>query len=195
MRPASRVAVAVAVLLVSCLGTFAEEPPAWIEPGARVRLTLSCEPGRPPGAEAPDRLCQEEGRIVSVEGQGITLATAASTRRYPLNGLSRLDVSRGTRSHWRAGAATGFLVGAGGTFTLLNRGDSTNPCDSSANQDAMGMGACVGLAALGGVAGAGVGALIGKLIRTEEWQRVPTDQVRVSLAPRAGLEVRVALTF
>ena len=196
MHPASRVAAAMAVvLLVPCLRTFAEEPPAWVEPGARVRLSLPCEAGRSPGTEALDKVCREEGRVVSVEGQGITLATAEGNRSYPLNGLSGLDVSRGTRSRWRAGAATGFLVGAGGTFALLNRGDSTNPCDSSANQDAMGMGACLGLAALGGVAGAGVGALIGKLNRVEEWQRVSADRVRVSLGARAGLELRVALAF
>jgi len=195
MRPASRVAVAVAVLLLPCARAFAEEPPARVEPGARVRVTLPCEPGLPPATEARERSCQEEGRIVSVEGQRMTLATTTSTRDYPLNGMSLIEVSRGSRSRWRAGAGAGFLVGAGGTFALLNRGDSTNPCDSSANQDAMGMGACVGLSALGGVAGAGVGALIGKLFRTEEWERVPVDRVRVSLAPRAGLELRVALTF
>ena len=195
MSPASRAAVAVAVLLLPCVGALAEEPPTWIEPGARLRVTFPCEPGPPPATGAPDRACVQEGRVVSVEGQTITLATASSTRDYPVSGMSRIEVSRGSRSRWRAGAVTGFLVGAGGTFALLNRGDSTNPCDSSANQDAMGMGACVGLAALGGAAGAGVGALIGKLIRTEDWQRIPADRLRVSLGPRAGLELRVALTF
>lgn len=195
MYAASRVAVAVAVLLLPCVRAFAEEPPAGVEPGARVRLTLPCELGRPPGAEVPERVCREEGRVVSVHGQTITLATAESTRSYPLNSTSRLEVSRGSRSHWRAGAAAGFLVGAGGTFALLNRGDSTNPCDSSTNQDAMGMGACVGLAALGGVVGAGVGALVGKLIRTEDWQKAPADRVRVTLRPRKGLEFRVAVGF
>ncbi len=195
MYPASRVAPAVAVLLLSCVGTFAEEGSAPVEPGALIRLTLPCELGRSPGAGAPERVCREEGRVVSVQGQTITLVTAESTRSHPLNSISRLEVSRGARSRWRAGAVTGFLVGAGGTFALLNQGDSTNPCDSSANQDAMGMGACVGLATLGGVAGAGLGALVGKLLRTEDWHKVPADRMRVSLGPRTGLEFRVAVAF
>lgn len=195
MHAAYGVAAAFVVLLLPGVRAFAQELPAWVEPGARVRLALPCEAGRPPGTETPTGVCHEEGRLVSVQGRAIALATAESTRSYPLSVVTRLEVSRGTRSRWRTGAAVGLLAGAGGTFALLNRGDSTNPCDSSTNQDAMGMSACVGVAALGGVAGAGVGALIGKLFRTEEWQRVPTDQVRVSLAPRAGLELRVALTF
>lgn len=195
MHPACRVAVVAAVLLLPCVRASAEEPSAQVEPGARVRVTFPCEPGLPPAAGARERSCREEGRVVSVGGQTMTLATTTSTRDYPLNGIGLIEVSRGGRSRWRAGAGAGFVIGAGGTFALLNRGDSTNPCDSSANQDAMGMGACVGLSALGGVAGAGVGALIGNLFRTEEWERVPADRVRVSLAPGAGLELRVAVTF
>jgi len=197
MSAASRVAFAVTVLLLPCVGALAEEPPVGVEPGARVRLTLPCEAGRSPGAEAPETVCREEGRVVSVQDQTITLAVAGSSHSYPLVGTTRIEVSRGTRSRWRAGAATGFLVGAGGTFALLNRGDSTNPCDSSANQDAIGMGACLGVAALGGVAGAGVGALIGNLFRTEDWKNVPADRLRVSLGPRPGVGfgVRVAFAF
>lgn len=188
---------AVAAVLLPCAPALAEEPAAWLEPGARVRLTLPCEPGRLPASGGPADDCREEGRVVSVEGDTVTLAVAESTRRYPLSATSRIEVSRGNRSAWRVGAGAGFLVGAAGTFALLNQGKSTNPCDSSANQDAIGMGGCVGLAAAGGVAGAGVGALIGKLFRAEDWQRIPLDRVRVSLGPRvgAGFRVTVAVAF
>ena len=104
-------------------------------------------------------------------------------------------MSRGVRSHWRAGAAAGFLGGAAATFALLNRGGSTNPCDASTNQVARGLGACVGVAALGGVAGSGLGALIGKAFQTENWRSVPTDRVRVSLGPQPGIKFRVAVTL
>jgi hypothetical protein len=128
-----------------------------------------------------------------VRGDTVTLATAASTRSHRLSASDRIEISRGKRSRWLAGAGAGFLVGAGTTFVLLNRGGSTNPCDPSTNQDAAGMGACVGLAALGGAAGAGLGALIGKLFRTDDWQEVPADRVRVSLGPHAGGKFRMAL--
>ena len=54
MSPASRAAVAVAVLLLPCVGALAEEPPSWIEPGARLRVTFPCEPGPPPATGAPE---------------------------------------------------------------------------------------------------------------------------------------------
>lgn len=184
---------AVAILLLPGATALAEEPAAWLEPGARVRLTLPCEPGRLPAAGGPADACQEEGRVVSIQGDTVTLAASESARSYTLAATSRIEVSRGSRSAWRVGAGAGFLVGAAGTFAVLNQGESTNPCDSSANQDAIGMGGCVGLAAAAGVAAAGVGALIGKLFRTEDWQEVPVDRVRVSLWPQAGARFRVAV--
>ena len=186
---------AVAAILLPCAAALADEPAAPLEPGARVRLTLPCEPGRLPATGGPADACREEGRLVSMEGDTVTLAVAESTRSYPLAAASRIEVSRGSRSAWRIGAGAGFVVGAVGTFALLNQGESTNPCDSSANQDAIGMGGCVGLAAVGGVAGAGLGALIGKLFRSEDWQRVRVDRVQVSLGPQAGARFRVAVAF
>lgn len=85
-----------------------------------------------------------------------------------------------THSHWKTGAIVGGVVGGVGTFVVLNQGDSTNPCDSGANQDAMGMGACLGIAAAGGVAGALIGGLIGSRVRTR------THAVRVGVLPPTG---------
>lgn len=66
-------------------------------------------------------------------------------------------------SHW-LGAAIGGVIGFAGSYVILNSGDSTAPCDESANQDAIGTRYCVGLYVLGGLAGAGVGWLVGKWI-------------------------------
>ncbi|HSB60860.1 MAG TPA: hypothetical protein VLI67_04030 [Vicinamibacteria bacterium] len=76
-------------------------------------------------------------------------------------------------------------------------GGSTNPCDRAANQDAIGPGACAGLAALGGLGGAGLGALIGTLVRTERWQDVPVQRLRATVGPQPGIAfgAGVALTF
>ena len=61
------------------------------------------------------------------------------------------------------GAGLGFILGAGATWTILNTGGSTAPCDRGANQDAMGAVECAGITVLGGVAGALVGALVARL--------------------------------
>jgi hypothetical protein len=76
-------------------------------------------------------------------------------------------ISEGRKSHWVAGGVVGFLVGAGATYLILHGGGSTSLCNRSANQDAMGSAECLGATALGGVAGAALGALIGSQIRSE----------------------------
>jgi hypothetical protein len=73
------------------------------------------------------------------------------------------EVARG-RSRAREGAILGFVVGAVATYVVTHSGGSTAPCDRSANQDAMSSAECAGLVVLGGLAGAGVGALIGSQI-------------------------------
>jgi hypothetical protein len=92
-----------------------------------------------------------------------------------------------------AGAGVGFLVAAGATFALLYSGGSTSLCDRSANQDALRSGECVGLTALGGLAGAGVGAAVGALIRAERWQDIPVERLRVGVARQPGSKFGLAL--
>ena len=70
-------------------------------------------------------------------------------------------------------------------FALLSTAGSTSLCDRSANQDAVSPSECLGLAALGGVLGAGLGAIIGGWVRTERWNDVPLQRLRVSLTEAA----------
>lgn len=89
------------------------------------------------------------------------------------------------RTHRIAGAAVGFVAGAGITYVILHSGGSTSPCDRSANQDAMRPIECAGLVALGGAVGAGVGFLIGGLFGSET-AATPLQRVRVGIAPTAA---------
>jgi hypothetical protein len=114
----------------------------------------------------------------------VALAVAGTTTSYGLNALRRLEVSRGRRSHWLAGAGVGFLVGAGAAVAVLYSGGSTSLCNQSANQDAMSSGECIGLTALGGLAGAGLGAVIGSRLRSERWQDVSIERLRIGLGPQ-----------
>lgn len=127
-------------------------------------------------------------------GDTIALAVAGSTTSYSLNALRRLEVSGGRRSHWLAGAGVGFLVGAGAAFAVLYSGGSTSLCNQSANQDAMSSGECIGLTALGGLAGAGLGAVIGSRLRSERWQDVPIERLRLGLGPQVDGRFGLAFT-
>lgn len=50
----------------------------------------------------------------------------------------------------------------------------------------MATGECLALAAGGGVAGAGLGALLGSLFRDERWQEVARERLGVLVAPVAS---------
>jgi len=192
--------LAILVLLPGALPAVparASEPSLRLERGARVRLSLPCEDAPPTPVERAGALCLVDGRVDDIAGDAITLARASTSTRLSLASVSRIEVGRGQRSRWKAGAGAGFVAGAVGTWAALDRGESTNPCDSTTNQDAMGQGACIALAAAGGVAGAGLGALVGSLLRSERWEDFPKDRWRVSLGPRPGarFHVSVALAF
>jgi hypothetical protein len=185
----------VVLLLLRCaVPALAGETTA-LEPGTRVRLTLPCDDARPTPTGSGGATCRIEGRLDHLGPDGITLAGASSSTRHPLASVTRIEISRGERSRWLAGAGAGLVVGAVGTYVALDRGGSTNPCDPSANQDAIGQGSCLGLAAAGGLAGAGLGALVGSLFRSERWEEVPEDRWRVSLGPGPGAPIQLSVTL
>ncbi len=152
-----------------------------LERGDRVRLFHPCgDDAR--SSERTDRSCAVVGEFLRLEAGNLVL-DGEPVREVRLASVRRLEVSAGDRSYGRVGAAAGFLAGAIGTWVIVHRGGSTSLCDRSANQDAINTRECLGVAALGGLAGAGVGALIGGFIRTERWEAVPLERLRVSLRP------------
>jgi hypothetical protein len=191
MRRASEVVIL--LLLAPCVPAAAEESTSRLRTGDRIRLTRSCDLGDPPSGTS----CYAVGRLVAAADGTITLASGESTTTHSLDAASRIEVSGGVRSRWKAGAAVGLVVGAAGTYVLLSRGGSTSPCDESANQDAIGAAGCAGLTALGGVAGAGLGALVGRFVKIERWRDVRLEALRLTVGPtrRSRLQVMVALSF
>lgn len=155
------------LLLLSPAGTAAQR----LEEGARVRLGLPCTTGA--GA------CRVAGIFAGVRGDSVTLVRDGARIPYGLAGVRSLEVSRGEGSRWLAGASIGFVAGAATTFFVLNSGGSTSVCNRSENQDAVRPIECAGLVALGGLVTAGVGALIGGQVRTERWESLPLERLRV----------------
>ncbi len=162
---------------------------------ARIRLTVPCQPAPQPAPEPP-KACVFTGWLAGWRTDAIDLEIAGRRSTYNLNTVGRLEVSRLRRSHWRLGAGIGFVLGAGGTFLVLHQGGSTGICDQSANQDAIRSSECLGLAGLGGLAGAGLGALIGGRFRSSErWQSVPHGRLRISLVTQGRFTLKLAVAF
>lgn len=166
-------------------------------PGERVRVQLACRAPAVGGASGCPRE-RETGVLVELEGDRLVLESEGSTVTYPLSSVTRLEASRGSTSRWKAGALIGFLAGAGVTFAILDSGDpaSTNPCDPSSNQDAIGgPGTCLLIAGVvGGLPGGLLGLFVGSRLRTERWETVSLGRVGMTLlplAPRPSLAVSV----
>jgi hypothetical protein len=102
------------------------------------------------------------------DSAGLLLTRGArDTLIVPLDIVRRFEVSRGTRSAAPQGAGVGAILGAiVGAWVAGRQGPG----------DVLLRGAGIGIAA-----GVGAGALIGTQVRTDRWQVVPLDRVRVGL--------------
>lgn len=145
----------------------AQELPA-IQPGMRVRLTLQPDP-------RADRLTRVVGTLMRLgpdsvavyDQERLAVVTAA------LGAARRLEASRGRPSRAGRGALIGLVAGAAGGVAAGLIVCAAEACSSSGGDFA---GIVVGVLGVGGgLAGAGVGALAGALIRPERWETVPLD--------------------
>ena len=142
----------------------AQEP---LVSGSRVRVT------------APD---------CALRGQAATFRTlrvdtlVLETTQCPIASVTRLDVSIGRKSHIPLGAGIGFAAGALGAIVYC----------STAKYEFSDEGKCVLFdddttpfqALIFGAAGGIVGGFVGYLIKTDRWEEVPIEQLRVSLNPQ-----------
>jgi hypothetical protein len=126
-----------------------------------------------------------EGPVVGVSYLGMTVIVRDHAELVPFSALARLEVHR-TRTHPVRGAviglAAGLLVGA----LVVN--------DDTLNRHLDGWERGAGIAATG-VAGAGLGAIVGTVVRTGGWRDVDIGPraaagARVSLGPRIAFRVR-----
>jgi len=131
---------------------WAQEPGQAIRPGDRIRVYRVAESGGP-----------MTGKFVARDETALQVATdsAGPPVRIPLAEVSRLERSSGHHSHTLLGLGIGVGVGLGLGV----------PAAASSQGDFVEIGAgevAVFTAVLGGA-----GALIGTLIRTENWTEVP----------------------
>jgi hypothetical protein len=143
-------------VVLALLPTFlAAQDSAVVHRGDRVRLVV---PGH----------VVDAWTLAAGDSAGLLLTRGArDTLIVPLDIVRRFEVSLGTKSAASPGAGVGailggivgaWLAGQNGTGDVLLRG-----------------------AGIGIALGAGTGALIGGRVRTDSWQVVPLDRVRVGL--------------
>lgn len=173
---ASRLAwtvVALGLAIGSGVVAAAEEGP--IRTGARLRVTTATSPA-------------VVGTLASRDATTLTLATDGNDapRRLDLSAITRLEVSRGRKSHWLAGLLVGAAAGAAfGAYACSGSG-----LDCSEGETAP------AIAYLGAI-GAASGALVGALIRTTRWETTSPERLVVGVVPvrgrGLGLSVRLSL--
>ncbi len=150
-----------------------------VAPGTRVRITA-------PSLGA-DKLI---GTVVPSPADTLMVRPAdrMTAVAIPLASMTRLEVRNGQKSHLLLGAAIGFVAGATslgiGSAVVCNREDS----DCSKYHT-------VTFTVLGGLSGGAAGALMGSLIQTDRWDRVPLERLRVGLAPRRGGGIRIGMAI
>jgi hypothetical protein len=178
-------------VLVPLASLSAQVQPS-VEPGARVRVTQECREVYTRSGTGRGEVCPKHtGTFERVVADSIVLALDESGTRLavPVDSVTRFDVSARRQSHpWR-GAGIGFVAGAatGAVAGVITCGDGG--CTE------WGTGAVVVVgAAVFSAAGAVIGGVVGAFVKTDRWEEVPLDQLRVSVVPQRDNRFALALS-
>ena len=133
---------------------------------SRIRVTTHSAPG----LATAGTLESWDGHSFELSGSGFAPQT------IPLSDLAKLEISRGKKGHWLAGTliGTGVGIGVGLLAASANNVDdpaSDDPIEGIAHSVSE-QGMDLSIVFLSTLAGAGLGALVGALIKTEQWEEV-----------------------
>jgi hypothetical protein len=138
---------------------------------------------------------QQKGIIQHVDEKALTLTLDNRTSiTVPRSAITRLELSTGQKRQWVKGMVIGGViegVGLAATATIqqdCSAASNSNDLCFTSRAEAFGVGVAVGA-----IAGAGIGALF----KSDRWNAVPLEAVRVSLARtrRRGLELSLSVGF
>jgi len=160
---------------------------AGLTPTARVRVWPAC--AAPAGSEA--RPCALlVGRLLAIDATSVLIQREGRpAEALPLNSSTRLEMSAGSRHHTLLGLGAGAVAGFGVGMILAGRAG----CDSGifgSNESEDDLCGAYGIAI---PAGAALGAVVGRLIRSERWQPIGANRAALRLVPsRERLSIGLA---
>lgn len=173
---APRIASLVVTLILTASADVVAQQESLVAAGAKVRVS------------APD--FKLVGTAAGLEPDTLLMESRDARLAIPLSPLAKLEVHRGRKSNTGNGALIGFVSGA-----VIGAAMGAAPCPENAYVCIEGWeGAALGGGVLGAV-GAGLGALVGAVMRTDRWEEVPLDRLRVGLAPQKELGLMVSVSF
>ncbi len=168
-------------LLLPCSAAWGQDSLA-LEAGNRVRC---CSGSYGSGRCHRGRIT---GTMISWDADGsLMLQADAGSLTVPRDSLARLEVSRGFKRRWVNGAVVGGIIGlAAGTSAAVIEGwpfETVQDCADRLPDEQLACNlAFVGWrVALGAAVGAALGAVAGSAFKTERWEEVPLDRLRVRL--------------
>ena len=191
-----RAAILVAILaFVPLAGATAQVP---LRRGERMRVTRL--PICPPSyTNCASSARQSVGTFWAWETDSLILESNGNAVALALDSVTKLEVSQGQKSNTAGGAIIGLLVGsvAGAAigYVSYEKCVPQGGLFSCFGDFGPGFDAKVGALA-GGLGGIVLGALIGTSIKTDRWEEVQSDQLRLQIAPQRdgrfgfGLSVR-----
>lgn len=169
---------AAALLALALAPAGAQTLPSAVGPGARVRVRVDSPP--------PPRTVTGTVRTLGADTLVLAPSDGGPPQTIPFASMRRLEVSRGrgvVASHVLIGAVAGAAIGGVVAGTSGSCAADDPWCRFWRSL------AVLGGVGVGGVVGAGVGALI----KGEKWMTVPLEH-RVSIAPLPGRGMGVAMT-
>jgi len=151
-----------------------------LSPGDRVRFSTG--KGQP----------VTEGNVVAADPEALLLRLRGVDEPVQIrwSSLRRLEVHRGQHSLARRGEKIGMLA-VGVPFAVLTFLSAGGAEVTDSEMAAVALAAGTVAAGIGGVAG----MLIGSVCRTDRWDKVDLQPIRVSLTPHRGGGLAVALSW
>ena len=195
-----RACILTALSIIACTETVVAQAAPAPELGARIRLRISADALAPirlgpygwvGGATRTRLIGTWEGRA----GDSLVLRDPRSHARVavPTALVEGVDLSRGHGSSAAAGAGLGSLAGTAIGLVAALRHCTHGTCQTYEGLDTRPV-VFVFSGVVGGLLGAGLGAMVGQLIRTERWAEVAETGVALGLDSGGG-PVRLSLTI
>ena len=158
-------------------------------PGDRVRVTaIAVEENR----RYVDRTQRYVGTLVALAGDSLVLATDGTTTTWRMPSVTRLDVYRGRKSAWLKGMIIGAGVAGAASFAFwawfLEGLSETDGTGDNGETWAIVGGLSLAWAAGGALLGAGIGAQI----RSDRWEEVPPERLRLSIGSHRATPLAIA---